>query len=67
MSGSGPATRKGLVELKRRARGSRPPAFITEVLDLYQAVAADSPPELNTFKFYQMEVLLAPVARPGEL
>ena len=42
-------------------------AFITEFLDLYQAVAADSPQEANTFKFYQMEVLLTPAPRPGEL
>ena len=39
--------------------------FITEVLDQYQAVAADSPQEANTFKFYQMEVLLAPAQRPS--
>ncbi len=32
--------------------------FITDVLDQYQAVAADGPTELNTFKFYQMEVAL---------
>ena len=40
--------------------------FITDVLDLYQAVAADSPQEANTFKFYQMEVALKPAPRPGE-
>jgi trans-aconitate 2-methyltransferase len=33
-------------------------AFITDVLDRYQSVAADNPSELNTFKFYQMEVAL---------
>jgi trans-aconitate methyltransferase len=33
--------------------------FINEVLDRYQAVAADKPQELATFKFYQMEVVLA--------
>jgi trans-aconitate 2-methyltransferase len=33
-------------------------AFITEVLDAYQEVAADNPSEANTFKFYQMEVEL---------
>lgn len=32
------------------------PAFISEVLDRYQSVAAQSPQERNTFKFYQMEV-----------
>jgi len=34
--------------------------FITEVLDRYAKVAADSPGEANTFKFYQMEVELKP-------
>jgi ubiquinone/menaquinone biosynthesis C-methylase UbiE len=34
--------------------------FITDVLDRYHAVAADSPSEANTFKFYQMEVVLTP-------
>lgn len=36
-------------------------AFITEVLDRYQAIAANDPTENNTFKFYQMEVVLVPV------
>jgi trans-aconitate methyltransferase len=31
-------------------------AFITDVLDGYQSVAADKPSEWNTFKFYQMNV-----------
>jgi trans-aconitate 2-methyltransferase len=35
-------------------------AFITDVLDRYRAVAADRPGEENTFKFYQMDVTLAP-------
>jgi len=30
------------------------------VLDRYAKVAADSPGEANTFKFYQMEVELKP-------
>lgn len=38
-------------------------AFITDVLDRYQTVAADSPAEDNTFKFYQMEVVLTPRSR----
>ena len=38
-------------------------AFITEVLDRYQAVAADGPQEMSTFKFYQMEVMLTPAPR----
>src|SRR5262249_54615194 len=36
------------------------PAFIAEVLDRYRAVAADGPQEANTFKFYQLEVVLEP-------
>ena len=35
--------------------------FITEVLDRYQTIAAQSPKENHTFKFYQMEVELLPV------
>jgi hypothetical protein len=35
--------------------------FIVDVLDRYQSVAADSPEEANTFKFYQMEVEISPV------
>lgn len=35
-------------------------AFITNVLDRYQVVAADYAAENNTFKFYQMEVVLTP-------
>lgn len=33
-------------------------AFISDVLDRYERVAADNPSELNTFKFYQMNVNL---------
>ncbi len=36
--------------------------FIAEVLERYQQVAADEPAEANTFKFYQMEVILTPDA-----
>jgi hypothetical protein len=36
------------------------PEFINEVLDHYQSVAADRPGEENTFKFYQMDITLAP-------
>jgi trans-aconitate 2-methyltransferase len=36
------------------------PLFITEVLDRYRTVAPDSPQESNTFKFYQLEVVLEP-------
>jgi trans-aconitate 2-methyltransferase len=33
-------------------------AFVTDVLDRYQIVAADQPGEENAFKFYQMDVSL---------
>ncbi len=33
-------------------------AFITEILDRYRLVTADGPQEENTFKFYQLEVVL---------
>jgi trans-aconitate methyltransferase len=36
------------------------PTFISDVLDRYRTVAACSPPEANTFKFYQLEVVLEP-------
>ncbi|MBV8884073.1 MAG: methyltransferase domain-containing protein [Chroococcidiopsidaceae cyanobacterium CP_BM_RX_35] len=39
-------------------------AFITNVLDRYQMLAADNPTENNTFKFYQMEVVLTPLQQP---
>jgi trans-aconitate methyltransferase len=35
-------------------------AFIIDVLDRYRSVAADGPQEANTFKFYQLEVVLEP-------
>jgi trans-aconitate methyltransferase len=41
-------------------------AFIADVLDRYRAAAADGPREANTFKFYQMEVLLAPAPGPAK-
>ena len=34
--------------------------FVIDVLDRYQSVAADQPGEENTFKFYQMDITLAP-------
>lgn len=36
------------------------PTFINTVLDRYRSIAADNPSEANTFKFYQLEVLLMP-------
>jgi trans-aconitate methyltransferase len=53
-----------LVEWTRLLPESERSAFILDVLDRYRSVAADRPGEENTFKFYQMNVLLAP--RPGE-
>jgi trans-aconitate 2-methyltransferase len=35
-------------------------AFITDVLDRYQNVAASAPGEENYFRFYQMDIVLAP-------
>ena len=34
-------------------------AFVADVLDRYQMVAADEPGEENTFKFYQMDITLS--------
>jgi len=34
------------------------PAFITDVLDRYRSLTADTPAEANTFKFYQLKVIL---------
>jgi trans-aconitate methyltransferase len=48
------------IEWTRRLPQSQWEAFITDVLNRYQSVAADSPAEANTFKFYQMEVVLTP-------
>jgi trans-aconitate methyltransferase len=50
--------RATFVEWTRYLPESDWPAFITEVLDRYGTVAADSPQEANTFKFYQLEVVL---------
>jgi SAM-dependent methyltransferase len=49
----------GFVEWTRRLPEDERPAFINDVLDRYQSVAADRPGEENTFKFYQMDVTLA--------
>ncbi len=48
------------VEWTRLLPEQEKPAFITDVLDRYQPVAADKPGEENTFKFYQMDITLAP-------
>jgi trans-aconitate 2-methyltransferase len=36
------------------------PAFVTDVLDRYRVVAADAPGEKSYFRFYQMDIALAP-------
>ena len=55
--------RATFVEWTRHVPQSEWDAFITDVLDRYQSVAADNPQEANTFKFYQMEVGLKPLQR----
>jgi trans-aconitate methyltransferase len=52
-----------LVEWTRMLPEAQRPAFIGDALDRYQLVAAERPGDENTFKFYQMDVVL--VARPG--
>ena len=47
------------IEWTRLLPESERPAFINDVLDRYQCVAADRPGEENTFKFYQMDITLA--------
>lgn len=47
------------VEWTRFLPESEKPAFVNDVLDRYQLVAADKPGEENTFKFYQMDIVLA--------
>jgi trans-aconitate 2-methyltransferase len=49
------------VEWTRLLPETEKPAFINDVLDRYRTVAADHPGEENTFKFYQMDITLAPV------
>jgi trans-aconitate 2-methyltransferase len=39
------------------------PAFINDVLNRYQHVAAQAPGEENYFRFYQMDIVLAPATR----
>ena len=58
--------RATFVEWTQRLPEGEWDAFIGEVLDRYRAVAADGALDANTFKFYQMEVLLAPAPRSGE-
>jgi len=50
----------GFIEWTRLLPEAERPVFINDVLDRYQRIAADRPGEENTFKFYQMDVTLAP-------
>lgn len=51
-----------MVEWTKRLPESLRSLFITDVLDRYQAVAAEKPGEENTFKFYQMTIVLTAVS-----
>jgi trans-aconitate 2-methyltransferase len=50
----------GFVEWTRCLPEAGRPEFINDVLDRYQSVTADRAGEENTFKFYQMDITLAP-------
>jgi trans-aconitate 2-methyltransferase len=47
------------VEWTKRLPEEEKPAFVNDVLDRYQQVAATQPGEENVFKFYQMDVTLS--------
>jgi trans-aconitate 2-methyltransferase len=51
-----------MVEWTKRLPESLRSLFITDVLDRYQTVAAEKPGEENTFKFYQMTIVLTALA-----
>jgi len=55
-----------MVEWTRLLPEGEMPAFIEEVLDRYRRVAAESDQEANTFKFYQMEIVLQPRSLTSE-
>jgi trans-aconitate 2-methyltransferase len=48
------------VEWTQHIPEAKRPDFVTDVLDRYQRVAADSPEEENCFRFYQMDIALSP-------
>jgi trans-aconitate 2-methyltransferase len=48
------------VEWAQHLPGRERPAFVTDVLDRYQQVAADASGEENYFRFYQMDIALTP-------
>ncbi|HLH01959.1 MAG TPA: methyltransferase domain-containing protein [Bryobacteraceae bacterium] len=47
-----------MIEWTKRLPESLRPVFINDVLDRYRAAVADKPEEANTFKFYQMTIVL---------
>ena len=49
-----------MIEWTQHVPENQRPAFITDVLDRYQHVAAGAPGEENYFRFYQMDIVLAP-------
>ena len=49
-----------MIEWTQHVPENQRPAFITDVLDRYQHVAATAPGEENYFRFYQMDIVLAP-------
>lgn len=50
-----------MVEWTKRVPEELREAFVNDVLDRYRRVAADSPSEENTFKFYQMTIVMTAV------
>lgn len=51
-----------MVEWTKRLPESLRPLFINDVLDRYEAVAAEKPGEANAFKYYQMTIVLTALA-----
>jgi trans-aconitate 2-methyltransferase len=49
-----------MVEWTQHVPESGRAAFITDVLDRYQQIASQAPGEENYFRFYQMDIVLAP-------
>jgi hypothetical protein len=49
-----------MIEWSQRVPDAERPAFITDILDRYQHVAAEAPGEESYFRFYQMDIVLAP-------
>jgi len=58
--------RATFIEWTQHLPESEREAFIIDVLDRYQSVAADNPQQAHTFKFYQMEVELTLLPQESE-